>query len=88
MEDGRLRGTITNESDETISSPAVVLGGTVAALADLASGQTATVDVPLARFEPDGALADKVVGPVFFGDPSSAAATRLACTPARRSSTS
>ncbi|HEX6868483.1 MAG TPA: hypothetical protein VF119_06740, partial [Candidatus Limnocylindrales bacterium] len=66
----RLRGTVTNESDETIASPAVVLGGTVAALDDLAPGQTATVDVPIDRFEPGRLLTERIVGPVFFGDTS------------------
>jgi hypothetical protein len=68
--DGRLLGSVTNASSETISSPAVVLGGTVAKLADLAPGETATFDVPVDRFVTDRPLADQIVGQVFFEDPS------------------
>lgn len=69
LEDGRLKGTVTNESDEVLLKPAVVLGGTVAKLADLAPGATATVDVALQAVQMGQQLSDKIVGPVFFGDP-------------------
>ena len=45
--DGRLKGTITNESEVTLEKPAVVLGGTVAVLTDLAPGATQSIDTPL-----------------------------------------
>jgi hypothetical protein len=69
LEDGRLKGTVTNASNETLLKPAVVLGGTVAKLEDLAPGATATVDVKLQAFQMGQQLSDKIVGPVFFGDP-------------------
>jgi hypothetical protein len=68
VEDGRLRGTVTNASDEVLSKPAVVLGGTVAKLDDLAPGASATVDVALQPAMLGQQLSDRVVGQVFFGD--------------------
>jgi hypothetical protein len=67
--EGRLQGTVTNASDETLQAPAVVLGGTVAKLADLAPGQSASVDVALQAVQMGQQLSDKIVGQVFFGDP-------------------
>ena len=69
LKEGRLQGTVTNESDETLLAPAVVLGGTVAKLADLAPGASATVDVALQPVQMGQQLSDKIVGPIFFGDP-------------------
>ncbi len=70
LEDGHLRGTVTNASNEVLSKPAVVLGGTVAKLADLAPGASATVDVALQPVQMGQPLSDKIVGPVFFGEPN------------------
>jgi hypothetical protein len=70
LADGRLKGTITNASSEVLQKPAVVLGGTVAKLADLAPGATATVDVALQPVQMGQQLSDKIVGQVFFGDPT------------------
>lgn len=67
--EGRLTGTVTNASDETLQAPAVVLGGTVAKLTDLAPGQSATVDVALQAVQMGQQLADKIVGQIIFGDP-------------------
>ena len=67
--DGRLKGTIANESQVTLEKPAVVLGGTVAVLADLAPGATQTVDTPLVAGQFGQPLSDKVVGAIF-NDPS------------------
>ena len=72
LDDGRLSGTVTNASDELLSKPAVVLGGTVAKLADLAPGASATVDVALQPIQMGQPLSDKIVGPVFFGEPNQA----------------
>ena len=47
--DGRLQGTITNESTEVLQSPAVILGGTVATLHDLDPGGSATSTSPSSR---------------------------------------
>lgn len=68
LEAGRLKGTITNASDQPFLSPAVVLGGTVATLDDLAPGQSAEVDVAIAPFQFGQQLADRIVGPIFFPD--------------------
>lgn len=70
LDGGRLKGTVTNGSQETLLKPAVVLGGTVATLKDLAPGESATVDVAMAPFQMGQQLSDKIVGPVFFGDPT------------------
>ena len=69
LEDGRLRGTVTNASNETLLAPAVVLGGTVARLQDLAPGGTGSVDAAIQPAQMGQQLSDKVVGPVSFGDP-------------------
>ena len=69
LEDGHLRGTVKNASDEVLLKPAVVLGGTVAKLADLAPGASANVDVALQAVQMGQQLSDKIVGPVFFGNP-------------------
>jgi hypothetical protein len=69
LEDGHLKGTVKNASDEVLLKPAVVLGGTVAKLADLAPGASANVDVALQAVQMGQQLSDKIVGPVFFGNP-------------------
>jgi hypothetical protein len=69
LEDNRLRGTVTNKSNERLLAPAVVLGGTVAKLSELAPGATANVDVAMQVAQLGQQLSDKIVGPVFFGDP-------------------
>jgi hypothetical protein len=66
--DGRLKGTVRNASDKLLEKPAVVLGSTVQVLADLAPGATATVDVPLQTGFFGQAIADRIVGSVFFPD--------------------
>jgi len=70
LEDGRLKGTVHNASTEPLLKPVVVLGGTVATLDDLAPGATATVDVAVQNGQIGQQLSDKIVGPVFFGDPT------------------
>ena len=68
LEDGRLKGTVKNLSNELLDSPAVVLGGTVARLKDLEPGAEATVDVRIQNNLFGQSLSDKVVGQIFFGD--------------------
>jgi hypothetical protein len=68
LDDGRLKGTVTNASDRPFLSPAVVLGGTVATLDDLAPGQSADVDVAIAPFQFGQQLSDRIVGTIFFPD--------------------
>ncbi len=68
LEDGRLKGTVRNLSSDVLERPAVVLGGTVATLQDLAPGAVATIDVRLQNNLFGQSLSDKVVGQIFFGD--------------------
>lgn len=68
LEDGRLKGTVRNLSNERLEKPAVVLGGTVATLQDLEPGADATIDVRIQNNLFGQSLSDKVVGQVFFGD--------------------
>ena len=68
LEDGRLKGTVTNQSNERLEKPAVVLGGTVATLKDLEPGAEATIDVRILNNLFGQSLSDKVVGQLFFGD--------------------
>ncbi len=70
LESGRLKGTITNASTESLKKPAVVLGGTVASLPDLEAGQVLNVDQAVDSFQMGQQLSDKVVGPIFNGDQS------------------
>lgn len=68
LEEGRLRGTVTNQSTERLVRPAVILGSTVEVLEDLEPGATAKVDVAV-RSDPFGMqLSDRVVGQIFFGE--------------------
>jgi hypothetical protein len=67
LEDGRLRGTVKNASDQALQNPAVVLGQTVAVLKDLEPGATASVDVPV-QFGQFHSLSDKVVGQMQGND--------------------
>ncbi len=69
LEDGRLRGTVTNASDQTLLQAVVVLGGTVAKLGDLAPGASGSVDEPLQAVQMGQQLSDRVVGPIFFDGP-------------------
>ena len=68
LENGRLKGTVKNLSDELLGKPAVVLGGTVAILKDLPPGAEATIDILVQNNQFGQSLSDKVVGQVFFGD--------------------
>ena len=68
LKDGRLQGSVTNASNEVLLKPAVVLGGTVAKLADLAPGATATVDIALQPVQIGQQLSDKIVGQIFGGE--------------------
>ncbi len=59
---------MTNASDQPFLSPAVVLGGTVATIKDLAPGESADVDIAIAPFQFGQQLSDRIVGPIFFPD--------------------
>lgn len=68
LENGRLKGTVTNASNEVLLKPAVVLGGTVARLSDLAPGASESIDVALQAVQMGQSLSDRIVGPMTFGD--------------------
>jgi len=64
LEDGHLKGTVKNASTQALERPAVVLGQTVANLADLEPGAQVSVDVPVQFGQFTQSLSDKVVGPL------------------------
>jgi hypothetical protein len=65
---GVLQGTIRNESKQILESPAVVLGGNVVVLPDLAPGAEGTVKLTVTTNQFGQALSDKIFGQVFFGE--------------------
>ena len=65
-----LRGTVRNLSDQTLQKPAVVLGGSVVVLADIAPGAEQTLSLPIRGGFMGQSLSDRILGPTFFGDPS------------------
>ncbi|HTE66557.1 MAG TPA: hypothetical protein VK736_09905, partial [Candidatus Binatia bacterium] len=68
LENGRLKGTVTNASNEVLLKPAVVLGGTVARLSDLAPGASDSFDVAVQAVQMGQSMSDRIVGPTTFGD--------------------
>ncbi len=68
LEDGRLKGTVTNASEEVLLKPVVVLGGTVAKMSDLVPGASESIDVKLQAVQMGQQLSDKIVGPVNYGE--------------------
>ena len=68
LEDGSLKGTIQNASDEKLEKPAIVLGSSVQVLKDLLPGEKAEVNMRVAPTFFGQALSDKVVGTAFFPD--------------------
>jgi len=66
--DGVVSGTIRNDSTVILEAPAVVLGGSVVVLPDIAPGATGKVDLRVTSTPQGTALSDKVVGQVFFND--------------------
>ena len=67
LEGDHLKGTVTNKSSMTLEKPALVLGGSVAVLADLAPGASAAVDFPVGTSSPDQRISDRILGDIFFG---------------------
>jgi hypothetical protein len=63
---GALTGTIRNDSSVTLEAPAVVLGGSVAVLGDLAPGAQTPVTLTLSSFPNGQSLSDKIFGQIFF----------------------
>jgi hypothetical protein len=67
---GTLRGTVRNVSDQTLEKPAVVLGGSVVVLRDIAPGTEQSLSLPIRSGFFGESLSDRILGPTFFGDPS------------------
>jgi hypothetical protein len=75
LENGTLKGTIRNLSDRTLEKPSVVLGSSAVVLRDLAPNAEQAIELDV-RSNPFGqSLSDKIVGQVFFGEPSGATET-------------
>jgi hypothetical protein len=74
--DGKLAGTIRNDSDVVLESPAVVLGGSVSVLDDLAPGAQAAVSLKVTSFPNGQSLSDKVIGQIFYTGSGSEAERR------------
>jgi hypothetical protein len=72
---GALKGTFENQSDERLESVAIVLGGSVAVLGDVAPHATVPVTLTM-QSNPFGfegmSLADQVIGQAFGGDTEAA----------------
>jgi hypothetical protein len=65
LDNGTLKGTFENASDQTLEGVAIVLGSSVLAIGDVAAHETRTVNLPI-RDNPFGSgLADQVVGASF-----------------------
>jgi hypothetical protein len=62
LDEGTLKGTFENASDEILESVAVVLGGSVLSLGDVAGHETRTVSLPVRDNPFQIGLADQVVG--------------------------
>ena len=70
-----LSGSVRNRSNQTLEDAAVVLGSSVALLDDLDPGEERDVSL---RIEPalfEAILSDRILGPLFFGDPTRSGAT-------------
>jgi hypothetical protein len=66
--DGVVTGTIRNDSKVILEAPALVLGGNVVVLPDIAPGTSGNVNLRVGPNFSGTALSDKVVGQVFFND--------------------
>jgi hypothetical protein len=66
--DGTLTGTIRNDSSTKLEKPAIVLGGNVKVLKDLAPGEQVQVSLKLVSTNMFGqSLSDRIFGQIFFG---------------------
>ena len=63
LREGRLEGTVTNASDETVEDAALVYGGSLAKLGDLAPGASAKVSLALGTSQAfGGGISDRMFG--------------------------
>ncbi|MDP9484067.1 MAG: hypothetical protein M3P84_12700, partial [Chloroflexota bacterium] len=67
LEGDHLKGTVTNRSTITLEKPALVLGGSVAVLADLAPGASVAIALPLGTNVQEQRISDRILGDIFFG---------------------
>ncbi len=67
MDGGRVVGTITNESDQTLQRPALVFGSSSVVMGDLAPGQKRDVSLTLDGSALGQMLSDRIVGQNLFG---------------------
>jgi len=65
---GVLTGTVRNDSTVTLEKPAVLLGGNVKVLRDLAPGAEEAVSLSIVANQFGQALSDRIFGQLFFGD--------------------
>jgi hypothetical protein len=76
LADGKLTGVIRNDSTTTLEKPAIVLGGTVKVLKDIAPGETVQVSTALTTSAFFGqSLSDRIFGQMFFGNSGSTTET-------------
>ena len=68
LRDGRLVGTIRNDSEELLERPAVVLGGSVLVLRDMPPGTEHTIDLAVRPNQFGQTLSDRILGTVFLSD--------------------
>jgi hypothetical protein len=67
--DGKLSGTIRNDSTVKLEKPAIVLGGNVKVLKDLLPGEQVEVSLVITGQNVFGqSLSDRIFGQIFFGD--------------------
>jgi hypothetical protein len=72
LEGRTLKGTIRNLSDRQLEKPAIVLGSSAIILRDLPPNTEQPIELNV-EWNPFGpSLSDKIMGQVFFGDPSRA----------------
>jgi hypothetical protein len=72
---GTLTGSIRNDSTVTLEHPAVVLGGNVKVLHDLAPGAQVSVSLSILPTQFGQSLSDRIYGQLFFGDPTGTSET-------------
>jgi len=67
--DGTLTGTIRNDSTVKLEKPAIVLGGNLKVLKDLAPGEQVNVSLAITRQNVFGqSLSDRIFGQTFFSE--------------------
>ena len=71
FKNGTVTGTVTNGSDITLESVAMVLGGSVAVIGDMPPGSSKDVSLRPTGNQFGQSLSDRIFGQVFFGDSSS-----------------